>query len=269
MPNTYSHTDETKRQISNTLKEYYRDKQHLQEKSEATKKGYTDDLRKQRSERLKQMWSDTEFRERMSQKHKEYFSSEDARTKQSKLIRKAREKDPTISERQSASIRKAMADPEYRKKRSKLSKEMWDDAHRQNQSKYSKAWWENSTPEKRSSRVAKIAKSTSNTSIERKVCEQLSKYKIHFNTQEPILGGRYFLDIVLYEYNIAIECNGDYWHKLPDRVERDKRLEEDIKKTPYTLITIWEHEIKDEDFDVMMYITDYLDRSKHDTFKKL
>lgn len=248
------HTEQTKEQISKKMKEYWQSEEAKAKASEKAKKSYTDELKQVRANKMKELWSNPEFRAKMIEKRLQAKGNEEIKERRSQGIKKALLEHPDINKRRSESIKKTMSTDEYREKRSQLSKNMWDKEHRDNQSRYSKEWWDNVTPEKRSARASKIAKTTSNTSIERKVIEQLTKNNYEYQTQVSILGGRYFLDIVLPKENIAIECNGDYWHSLPDRVERDKRLEEDIKRTPYKLITLWEKEIKQKGFNVLDYL---------------
>lgn len=64
------------------------------------------------------------------------------------------------------------------------------------------------------------------TSIEVKVEEQLEEYGIKYIQQKPINNNKFVLDFYLPEYQLVVECNGDYWHSLPHKIERDKKLEE-------------------------------------------
>jgi len=71
----------------------------------------------------------------------------------------------------------------------------------------------------------------------------------------------YFFDFYLLEYNILIECDGDYWHgfgKLDeelDEVQTRSRINDKIKNklvddSPnIKLLRFWEHEIHQVDFD--------------------
>lgn len=43
--------------------------------------------------------------------------------------------------------------------------------------------------------------------------------------------------------NILIEVQGDYWHKLPDRIARDSKKSKVAADHGYRLIYIWEHEL--------------------------
>jgi hypothetical protein len=54
----------------------------------------------------------------------------------------------------------------------------------------------------------------------------------------------FYIDIYLPQYNLFIECNGDYWHSLPRRKRRDKYLTEFSKNDNINLIWLWEKEIR-------------------------
>lgn len=92
------------------------------------------------------------------------------------------------------------------------------------------------------------------TSIEIKVAEQLLEYGIKFVYQKPICGAHFILDFWLPDYQLVIECNGDYWHSRPERKARDKELEEYVFSKGKDILWLWEHEINDEWFDISDYL---------------
>lgn len=51
-------------------------------------------------------------------------------------------------------------------------------------------------------------------------------------------------DFWLPETNIIIECDGDYWHSLPKAIIRDKKQTEYLENEDYTVIRLWERDIK-------------------------
>jgi len=51
-------------------------------------------------------------------------------------------------------------------------------------------------------------------------------------------------DFVNKDNNKIIELYGDYWHKRPEVIERDKRRIKTYKKYGYKMLVIWEHELK-------------------------
>lgn len=80
------------------------------------------------------------------------------------------------------------------------------------------------------------------TSIELKMMTELEKRGIEYIEQYN-LGDKFRLDFLLPEYNIVIECDGDYWHTLPDVEKRDKSKNAYIKACGYSLYRFWEREI--------------------------
>lgn len=95
------------------------------------------------------------------------------------------------------------------------------------------------------------------TSIEVKIAEQLQEYGIKFIYQKPICGGHFILDFWLPDYQLVIECNGDYWHNMPERKARDKELEEYVFSKGKDILWLWEHEINDDWFDLADYLEVY------------
>lgn len=92
------------------------------------------------------------------------------------------------------------------------------------------------------------------SSIEIKVKDQLDSYGIRYVQQKMLFNGMFFVDFWLPDYQLVIECNGDYWHSLPERIERDKRLEEYVISKGKDILWLWEHEINDEWFDISDYL---------------
>lgn len=92
------------------------------------------------------------------------------------------------------------------------------------------------------------------TSIEVKVAEQLEKYNIKYIYQKPICKGHFVLDFWLPNYQLVIECNGDYWHKREERIKRDKELKEYVLSKGKDILFLHEYEINDEWFDLSDYL---------------
>lgn len=80
------------------------------------------------------------------------------------------------------------------------------------------------------------------TSIEIKMAEELTRRQIEY-TEQHNLGNKFALDFFLPEYGIVIECDGDYWHRLPNVARRDKSKNAYIKACGYSLYRFWESEI--------------------------
>jgi very-short-patch-repair endonuclease len=82
-----------------------------------------------------------------------------------------------------------------------------------------------------------------NTSIELKMEEQLQKLKLNYEKQKFIKDVG-FVDFFLPEYDLIVECDGDYWHNLPDSKSKDiNRDFSSVFLHKYKTVRFWEHEI--------------------------
>ncbi len=97
---------------------------------------------------------------------------------------------------------------------------------------------------KRKNREWQIAhpnKKFKNTGIEVKMQDELKKRGIKFETHKPILK-KFNVDIFV-EPNIVIECDGDYWHNLSVKKEKDRVKDIELRENGYEVVRFWEHEI--------------------------
>ena len=51
-------------------------------------------------------------------------------------------------------------------------------------------------------------------------------------------------DIIFPKKKIAIFADGDYWHNLPNVIEKDRRQENILKENNWGILRFWEHDIK-------------------------
>jgi len=86
------------------------------------------------------------------------------------------------------------------------------------------------------------ASSGKRTSIEVKMAEELTARGIEYIEQYN-LGDKFALDFFIPEYNIVIECDGDYWHTRPEAICRDKRKNAYVKACGFSMYRFWEREI--------------------------
>lgn len=124
-------------------------------------------------------------------------------------------------------ISKALhADPNYRSKLSAALKLKWTDQE------YRK----------------KILGNLHNITISKQqytLYDMLDTLKIKHDIEHII--GPWTFDCLLLDYNILIECQGDYWHSLPDRIRLDDKKAKYINDFhPHLrLVYFWEHEFKE------------------------
>jgi len=72
---------------------------------------------------------------------------------------------------------------------------------------------------------------------------ELERRRIPFMKQQPI-DGLYVVDALIPGARIVIECDGDYWHVLPDIQKRDKRKDSYLKAQRYHILRFRESELK-------------------------
>jgi very-short-patch-repair endonuclease len=108
------------------------------------------------------------------------------------------------------------------------------------------------TPEGKAMRSANGVKAVLNqsdrnrrTSIEIKMAEELTSRGIEYIEQYN-LGNKFALDFFLPEYGIVVECDGDYWHRLPKNVARDKSKNAYVKACGFSMYRFWESEINSD-----------------------
>ena len=82
------------------------------------------------------------------------------------------------------------------------------------------------------------------TNIEKEVFQVLEKLEIDFEPQKSIDSWRF--DFYLPELNLIIEADGDYWHKRPEGVARDKAKDRWCNKNNYNIEHIWVSDIKED-----------------------
>ena len=83
---------------------------------------------------------------------------------------------------------------------------------------------------------------TRDTSIEKLVHKELHKRSIPFT--KHYIFGNWQIDIAFIVQKILVECDGDYWHSLPNRKKRDSDLDVFIIKKGWMIIHLQEHDIK-------------------------
>ncbi len=81
------------------------------------------------------------------------------------------------------------------------------------------------------------------TTIEKMIEKELCKNNINYEKQ-VIIEGISSVDFYLPEYKIIIQCDGDYWHNLPGKKEKDSKQDFCYKSKGYKVFRFWEHDIR-------------------------
>lgn len=68
------------------------------------------------------------------------------------------------------------------------------------------------------------------------------KYLTHIPIK--LLDNSYHQCDILIEPNLIIECDGDYWHRIPSQKKRDVLVTESLERKGFTILRFWESDIK-------------------------
>lgn len=160
------------------------------------------------SEKSKKLWSDPnyratmmkacteEFRAKQSENSKEIWKNPDFREKV-----KSRWKDESLLSSYSERSKELFKNPDFRSK--------WEQ----------KTWSDPSYKEKIASGISSFLSSGKDSSLERVTQEILTSLGVDWERQHRI--GPYSFDLYVPSEKILIECQGEYWHSLPEAKSRD------------------------------------------------
>lgn len=89
------------------------------------------------------------------------------------------------------------------------------------------------------------------TKIEVKIQNFLKKMNVNFETHKYIdeINNPYQCDIFIPDYNLIIECDGDYWHDYPNGTELDLLRTNELKTKGFKILRLWEREIISMDIE--------------------
>jgi len=95
-----------------------------------------------------------------------------------------------------------------------------------------------------------------NTSIEVILQNALTELDIPFKTDEPIL--KISRTDIFISPNICIYADGDYWHTLPGKKEKDNSINRILTEYGYKVFRFWGSEIRDNPTQCVTKILEYI-----------
>jgi len=99
-----------------------------------------------------------------------------------------------------------------------------------------------------------------NTSIEVDMENELKKIGLNYTPQYYIKGTG-FVDFFLSDYNVIIECDGDYWHNLEEQKKKDVSRDFNAEFLhQYPTLRFWEHEIKESPKECINKIKKFINK---------
>jgi len=223
--------------------------------SEANKgKKHSEEARQKISKKLKGIKRSKETRQKISQALKRRFAQM-TRGEKSNYLLPATKAAQTLESRQKASITLKENWDRMTKEEKRERTKLWGVAGqkvchslkaRQKMGKTQKIRLAKMTEKEKMKILEPWIKAgrTNPSSIEKAIWEVLDKLGINYETQVSFNYSKFIVDIYVPAQRLIIECNGDYWHNLPDRKRRDKKLKKYTKNNSYNLIELWERDIR-------------------------
>lgn len=225
--------------------------------------------REQLREQAVLQWSDPELRQRQSEKtgkrmrgeggkrHSAIMKERFARPEAEPLKQQARESLEAIRQRPGYwdEVREQLAglrdDPEVQQKRVQAIQQAYTDPeHKANlkaamdEVRQRPGYWE------AVARGQAASKKYSQTDIEQIIEDLLQAWGIEYEPQKPL--GRWRVDFYVSAKNLVIECDGDYWHSIPEVQERDTRKNDYLTQQGYNILRLLGSQIYAGDLDVLI-----------------
>ena len=98
------------------------------------------------------------------------------------------------------------------------------------------------------------------TSIERKVKAMLDDIGIEYIAEKPM--GAFVCDFVIKPVRLVIECDGSYWHNLPEVKARDANKDKWLKAHGYFVLRLSEDDINSNPRECKQRIVDAISRRR-------
>lgn len=100
------------------------------------------------------------------------------------------------------------------------------------------------SPDEMAQRVAAIREYHGPTRIEVAMQQELQRRGWVFETQYAI--DVYYADFYVPHLHLVIECDGDYWHRLPEHQIKDRKRDALMRSRGFRVVRVWEHAIKQD-----------------------
>lgn len=201
------------------------------------------------SKRLKKLFKDhPEYKEKMSKRKTENWQDETYRNSQL-VARKNSEQFQNKGTKQGETLKQTYIDnPEIIKQISNTLTQTYIN-NPEIIEKQKETYKERFNAEERSNRARKAVLTSrkkqggKSSSIEKKFAQELKNRNIDYTEQVSMLE-KFRVDFLIND-NIIVECDGDYWHNLPNIIEKDKIRDKLLKEKGFIVYRFWEHEINE------------------------
>lgn len=211
-----SHTPEAIEKNRQTKLKHFENPENRRITSEATKAGMArPEVKAKMHEVVQSQWDNPETRATLMESFAKRWERPGEREK--------------ISEATKTAMKDVLARPEFHEALSRSMYKRWseDEAFIQN--------WTKS--------MSLVHRYRGRTSIERAIAALLDSLNVEYEQQKHV--GRYSVDFYVASKNLAIECDGEYWHseRKPGSLEKDARKDAYLKQKGYNVLRLREKQI--------------------------
>jgi len=216
------------------------------------------EVRAKQSKLTEKRWADPEYKAKHSAGIKKAWDESPPERRENLRIWASNLPDETKQKR-NESIKQVWDDrsTEYREEIADKLRQNWQNKSKEEKqafsemvSKQRKEYWASLSPEERQEHTKEIVKAghaaagtDKPTSIEIAIQQALDKLEIKYEAHKVI--GYLTVDLYIPELNLVVECDGDYWHNLPEQKHADMRRDYWLRSQGFRVARIWEKEINE------------------------
>lgn len=187
------------------------------------------EYREKMSEKKIKNWQDTSYRENQLIARKNSQLYQNRKHKQKETLKQTYINKPEVKQQISDTLKQTyLSNPEIIERQKETYKKRFNAEERSIRA--------------RKAGLKSLKSQKSPSSIEKIIAEELKKHNVDYS-QQVVMLERFKVDFLIND-DIVIECDGDYWHNLPNIKEKDKIRDELLTKNGFKVFRFWEHEIK-------------------------
>ena len=218
----------------------------------------TEEVRKEQSKRKKELWSDPEYKAKHSAGIKKAWD-ESPPERREKISQLSSNLSDETKQKRSEGLKRAWAERSDKCKEEISSKirQTWQNKSDEEMAEFSemvsdhrKKYWASMTLEERreltkerTDAMHAAVGTDGPTSIEIAIQRALNQLGIEHEVHKVI--GYLTVDIYIPELNLVVECDGNYWHNLPEQKHTDIRRDYWLRSQGYRVVRIWGSEINE------------------------
>lgn len=106
------------------------------------------------------------------------------------------------------------------------------------------------------------------TSLEQKMYKTIMGMRLPFKAFSQYPLGPYRTDFAIPQIRLAIECDGEYWHKQPEAVAKDMKRDSELAASGWTVVRFAERDINERMPDIQYSISSLINELWSKAYKR-